>query len=129
MKAKILIICAGLAAIAAACNSKPVDQTTAITPPPPPIVQEQKLEVQMADTGFTPAKLSVKKGAKITFINTGLKAHWPAAGLHSSHDLVYDSKKKINPGESFEFTMDKIGEYRFHDHFNDDFVTEVEVTE
>ena len=60
--------------------------------------------------------------------------HWPASALHPTHtvypgsdiqkcgtsegDKIFDSCTGLNKGESFSFTFNEKGDWRYHDHLN-----------
>ena len=72
----------------------------------------------MMDSSFEPTKISIKKGTTVTFVNKGEDDHWPASNIHPTHEIYpeFDPHKPILPGNSWSFTFDKKGIWRFHDH-------------
>ncbi len=76
--------------------------------------------ISIGDTGFTPAKIVVKAGTTVTFMNNGQALHWPASTPHPVHtDLPdFDAKKGLATGEEYLFTFSKVGTWGFHDHLN-----------
>lgn len=84
------------------------------------------------DTGFSPGFLMVKKGTKITFLNSSKNALWPASDLHPTHarypgssinlcgtteeSLIFDSCHDIPPGSLWSFTFNEIDVWGYHNH-------------
>jgi plastocyanin len=109
------------------------DESTNTTnpPPPPPASNGQNNsnnnsnvltgEVMVDyNNGYTPATFTIKKGTKVTFHNKGTGQMWPASAPHPTHTDYpeFDPKKAIASGQSWSFTFDKTGTFRFHDHLN-----------
>lgn len=76
--------------------------------------------VLMLEKGFEPEKIVVKAGGKVTFINKDKVFRWPASDLHPTHTIYseFDPKEPIKPGDSWEFTFEKIGLWNYHDHLS-----------
>ena len=76
--------------------------------------------ISITDTGFEPAQVTVAVGAKVTFLNNGQALHWPASAPHPTHTALpgFDAKKGLATGESYSFTFDTAGVWKFHDHLN-----------
>lgn len=76
--------------------------------------------ISISDTGFTPAKIVVKAGTTVTFMNNGQALHRPASNPHPTHtDLAgFDAQKGLATGESYSFTFTKVGTWGYHDHLN-----------
>ncbi len=77
-----------------------------------------RIVIRMSDTGFSPSRLTIKKGQVVTFVNEGEHDHWPASNIHPTHevDAEFDPRKPIPPGQSWSFAFQKSGVWRFHDH-------------
>jgi plastocyanin len=67
---------------------------------------------------FSPATLTVKKGAKVTWTNEGDRPVWPASAPHPVHTDYpgFDAKTDLRKGESWSFTFDKVGSWNYHNH-------------
>ena len=78
--------------------------------------------VAYQNSRFTPEKITVKFGGSVTWINKSPNKLWVASGPHPSHALYpeFDSKKVIEPNESYTFTFTKKGYWGYHNHTNDD---------
>lgn len=86
------------------------------------------------DSGFSPSTIRVKIGATVTFKNESSKAMWPASAIHPSHKVysgtslqehcpdingtAFDACTGIQPGNSWSFTFQKKGNWKYHDHLN-----------
>jgi len=98
---------------------------------------QKVLSVVIKDDGFYPDKIVVKKGATITWVNEGENLHWPASNFHPNHTLYpetggclgskFDACRGLKKGESFSFTLNKVGVWPLHDHLSPGMVMTVEV--
>ncbi len=133
MQKKLIILSLGVLLIAAACNKSSTDQTNnnATTPPPtatppasnPPSVSppvSTDVTITYTASGFTPSTLTIKKGTMVTFVNNSSNSFWPASAPHPSHtDYVgFDAKQAIVAGQTWSFTFDKVGTWKYHDHLS-----------
>lgn len=68
--------------------------------------------------GFEPARVRLKKGGTVTFVTKINKPFWPASNPHPYHNTyaAFDSRKPIDPAESWSFTFNEIGIWQYHDH-------------
>jgi len=73
-----------------------------------------------AGGAFSPATLTVKKGTKVTWTNSGSAKVWIASDPHPVHNAYpgFDSGTDLSAGESYSFTFDKAGSWSYHNHFN-----------
>ena len=73
-----------------------------------------------AEGKYNPVYLKIKKGEKVTWLNQGSGNIWPAVGPHPTHDQYteFDAKRKIQPGENFSFTFDRVGIWQYHNHID-----------
>ena len=101
--------------------------------------------ITFTDAGYSPKTLTIKKGTTVTFKNESAKETWPASSMHPSHagydgttlrehcanqtSDVFDACGGIKPGESWVFTFNKVGDWKYHDHLAASFWGEVVVTE
>ncbi|KKT43481.1 MAG: Plastocyanin [Candidatus Wolfebacteria bacterium GW2011_GWE2_44_13] len=71
-------------------------------------------------TGFSPAPLTVKIGETVMFKNESVNPMWVASAPHPAHTDYpeFDAMKAIMPGESYSFTFNKIGTWKYHNHMN-----------
>ena len=99
------------------------------------IVEEEGTEelsseatVEITSSGFSPSTLTVAQGTTVTFVNMDSAEHWPASASHPTHTVypteggcigsTFDACEGLAQGESFEFTFDEVGEWKYHDHKN-----------
>ena len=93
---------------------------------------ELKADVSITAGGtFSPATLTVKKGASVTWTNSGSAKVWIASDPHPVHTGYpgFDSGTDLRAGESFTFTFDKTGSWSYHNHLNPTVKGTVIVTE
>ncbi len=114
----------------ATTTPEPTPQPTP-NPTTPPPAATQPVFVNITSSGFQPASITVKKGTSVTFVNDDTKPRWPASAPHPSHTDYpqFDPKQAIPPTDSWEFTFDKVGTWRYHDHLNPTQFGSVTVTE
>ena len=111
MKSLLLVIMV-LSILGAGCITQPVVGDT----------------VEITASGFDPNTLKVNVGETVTFVNKDSVSHWPASGIHPTHDLypeaggcigsTFDACGPLKPGESFSFTFNYKGTWTYHDHLN-----------
>ena len=68
----------------------------------------------------------------VTFFNEDSNKHWPASAMHPTHTLypgsgiekcgtgekIFDACKGLEQGESFSFTFNEKGSWKYHDHLS-----------
>lgn len=81
--------------------------------------------------GFYPEKITIKKGARVVWVNKSAKFSWPASDFHPVHNIYpeFDPKEPIASGEAWAFNFDKAGLWAYHDHLAPYFTGEVNVEE
>lgn len=74
----------------------------------------------LAEDGFAPAEITIRRGDTVTFRTTLGKPFWPASDFHPTHGIypAFDPERPIPPEESWSFTFDKAGSWRYHDHLS-----------
>lgn len=74
--------------------------------------------VLMKKDVFEPETVTIKKGATVEFKNMDSVARWPASNLHPTHTIYpqFDPRQPIDPGQSWQFTFEKEGQWKYHDH-------------
>ncbi len=97
-----------------------------------------KVGIDINDKGFSPETIVVPKGTTLVFTNTGSNLHWPASDFHPTHTLYpveggcigskFDACHGLNPGETFEFKLDRVGSWPIHDHLYPELTGEVKVS-
>lgn len=90
--------------------------------------------VEITSSGFSPQSLTISQGLAVTFINKGSALSWPASAVHPTHKVyprsdinkcatleeknIFDACKGLKRGESYSFTFNEKGSWRYHDHLN-----------
>ncbi len=76
--------------------------------------------IVLKETGFEPQNISIKKGSQIEFKTERNQPFWPASDLHPTHGIYpeFDPQEGIDPSQSWSFTFDKKGTWKYHDHLN-----------
>lgn len=101
--------------------------------------------VQIGANGFDPKSLEIAQGDTVVFENAGDEPHWPASNIHPTHRLYpesgsefcgtdqepssFDACGALMPGDSYSFTFNYPGLWRFHDHLHPEFSGKVNVLE
>ncbi len=88
-----------------------------VASPSETIVQEQR--VSLTDSGFEPAKITIKSGTKVTWTNSSGKEATVNSDPHPTHTNYPPlNLGRFNDGDSLSFTFDKPGTYGYHDHLD-----------
>lgn len=69
---------------------------------------------------FSPQVTNLKVGDVVIFRNKSTKSFWPASDPHPQHSLYpeLDPDKAVPAGGNWQFTFEKAGSWKFHDHLN-----------
>ncbi len=86
--------------------------------------------VTFTENGYSPASVTIKKGDVVRFENRANRDTWPASAFHPTHTIypekttgdclgsAFDACRGVPPGESWAFTFNHVGTWRYHDHLN-----------
>lgn len=76
--------------------------------------------IKMTPDAFEPSEVIIDENSTVIFVNQDKVKRWPASNLHPTHELYpeFDTKKTIQPGESWSFKPKKPGVWKYHDHEN-----------
>ncbi len=87
------------------------------------------VEVNYTDQGFIPAKISVKIGDTVHFINKSSEAMWVGSDEHPTHteysgttlrehcpDTAGTAFDQCGKGNDYSFTFTKAGSWNYHNH-------------
>lgn len=97
--------------------------------------------ITFTDSGFVPSSITIKKGQTVRWANNSGSKVWPASAVHPSHAVYpqkvasdclgssFDACRGLSQGESWDFTFDYAGEWKFHDHLNSSWRGSVTVSE
>ena len=92
------------------------------TPQRPVISPDEPVyaDVMMSQDGFRPAQLTIKKNTIVRFKNVGEGNMWPASNPHPNHTDYqdFDARRRVKPGETYEFKFARLGTWGYHDHLN-----------
>ena len=88
--------------------------------------------VSITDTGYDPQTVTIKKGSTVTWTNNSTAGNWPATAQHPTHTVypgsgiekcgteeeanIFDACRAIQPGETYSFTFNEVGEWGYHEH-------------
>lgn len=80
----------------------------------------KKWNVEIKNRRFFPSELKIKKGDTVMWTNSDSSPAWPASAVHPTHQVYpgFDALKGLSKGESYSFTFDKVGSWKYHDHLN-----------
>ena len=116
-----------LAILLVGCTQSQVQQVHLPSPSPPSSVESAN-NVEITASGFSPATLTVHQGDTVMFVNKDSSTHWPASAVHPTHNVYpesggcigskFDACKRLAEGESFSFTFNEKGSWKYHDHLN-----------
>ena len=91
-----------------------------INPSDVPVLAPKNQEVTMTADGFSPASLTIPSGTTVLFINKDTVGHWPASGVHPTHQVCpgLDALRIVQPDESYSFKFSEAKTCPIHDHLN-----------
>lgn len=80
--------------------------------------QQSAASIEYTDSGFSPQSVTIKIGETVKFTNNSSGEMWVASAPHPTHTDYpeFDAKKAYNRGESYFFTFEKKGTWKFHNH-------------
>jgi plastocyanin len=112
-----------------------IDQTPAVTDTTPASATTSPSQtglVAYRDYGFYPESLTVPLGTTVEFLNQSSGSMWVASAAHPSHtaysgtslsqhcpdttNSAFDECLAVAPKNSFFFTFDKVGTWKYHNH-------------
>lgn len=76
--------------------------------------------VTLDESGFIPQTISIKRGDTVEFQSALQEPFWPASDLHPTHGIYpeFDPQEPVEAGSSWQFTFDKSGSFKYHDHLS-----------
>ena len=100
--------------------------------PPSNNQASQENIIEMSSSGFSPLTLTIQQGETVIFKAMGSSNRWPASAMHPTHKVypgsdiekcgtseesnIFDACKGIQQDETYEFTFEEVGTWRYHDH-------------
>ncbi len=76
--------------------------------------------IKYTDNGFVPKSVTIKKGETVEWDNETTDSMWVASSPHPQHTDYpgFDQLKGAGKGESYSFTFDKAGNWKYHNHLD-----------
>lgn len=90
--------------------------------------------VAYTEKGFSPKSIAVTLGTTVTFVNQSSEGMWVASAAHPTHiiysgislnqhcpdttNAAFDECAAVASGDSFSFTFNKEGTWKYHNHMN-----------
>lgn len=86
---------------------------------PTPAAETTNSTIKITSAGFEPKNLTVKVGARVTWVNSSGSLTNISSATHPTHQ-VYPPLNLGNlpDGQSVSLVFDKSGSYTYHDHLN-----------
>jgi len=84
-----------------------------------PAPTSEEVIVRVTDSGYEPGSLTVGVGTTVTFVNESSRPVQTASAVHPTHQVLpeFDALRGFAPGESYSFTFQSPGTWRYHNHF------------
>ncbi len=81
---------------------------------------KNEAKVEITESGFAPASVTVKAGGKVTWVNKATALAWPASDPHPAHTGLsgFDAGLGLAKDAMYSFTFTTAGTYGYHDHLN-----------
>lgn len=107
-----------MALIGAAACSNAADGEPAVSPAASEAVEWSPAVVVYSSEGFAPERLEIAFGQTVTFVNKSQEPFLPASNIHPTHEIYaeFQAPSAVPAGESWEFTVDRPGFWRYHNH-------------
>jgi len=90
--------------------------------------EQEEVVVRLTDSGFVPKVVTINQGESVTWINESGNGMWVASANHPTHTVYpeksddnclgsdFDACRSFENSESWSFTFDTIGEWKYHNH-------------
>lgn len=136
MKTTMLIVAVAVLAVAGWLILKGGNNVVLNTPSPTPTSSPsgRTVTITYTDSGYSPSTVTVGKGDMVTWQNKSSSPMWTASAVHPTHTVypntsitlcdsdkplkIFDACAGVAPGQSWSFTFNYIGSWRYHDHLN-----------
>ena len=112
----------------------PASEQPSQQPPASQVPAVKENVVTYTNSGYSPSTLTIKKGETVTFKNQSSRSMWTASGVHPTHraysntsldehcpdttGIAFDACKGFLPGQSFSFTFNQVGTWKYHNHLS-----------
>ena len=82
------------------------------------------------NSGFSPFSTTIQQGQTVTWVNESSRSVWVASAFHPSHTVypeksaddclgsAFDTCRRVSVGESWSFTFDSAGSWKYHNHLS-----------
>ena len=110
----LLVVVAIIAAIALLSSKPKADEHASMQPSPTATVEQpaDANSVIISNYTFSPVTLKVKKGTKVTWTNHDTVKHDVVSD--SSQTVTGPESPLLGKNETFSFTFDSVGTYKYH---------------
>lgn len=106
-----------------------VSPSPTASPSPSITIEDEELDISgektthdiiISKNGVSPQNLTIKAGDTVRFTNNDSDLHWPASGVHPTHQICsgFDALHGLKQGEAYSFTFEEPKECPFHGHLN-----------
>lgn len=91
--------------------------TTSTTTSP---TRPKTMTVIYTGTTFVPNTLNINKEDTVLFLNQSSQGMWVASAPHPTHTDYpeFDQEMTVGNGDSYRFTFQRVGTWRYHNHQN-----------
>ncbi len=74
--------------------------------------------MRYTDDGFVPKRIEIDVDDRVRFLNESSGNIRPAFNIHPTHQIYpeFDANQPVRPGDSWVFTFDNAGFWRYHNH-------------
>jgi len=95
------------------------------------VAPDQDVTIIRTSNGYKPKEVTISLGQTVLWTNESDDFQWPASNVHPTHRIYseFDSLRPLDPNESWSFTFERVGEWRFHDHLRANFTGIITVVE
>ncbi|MEK9184849.1 MAG: hypothetical protein AAB866_01640 [Patescibacteria group bacterium] len=110
-------------------NPSEVSEESEITTEQETTTTPRTYTIEILSSGFSPSTLTINSGDVVTWTNRdSYSSHWPASAIHPAHSVYpetggcigskFDACQGLSNGETYSFTFNEKGTWKYHDHLN-----------
>jgi len=128
--------------ISPSSNSQASEQIASLENGLVPTQSDGQVIITFTDSGFSLDTVTIKKGESVTWVNQSNEGMWVASAAHPTH-IVYSGTAlnehcpdtadtafdQCGTGNSYTFTFDKTGTWKYHNHVDASKTGTIVVTE
>ena len=80
----------------------------------------ETISISITQDGFLPETMLITQGQTVTWVNESDEPHWIASNPYPTSDDFpeLNSEEPINLGDSYTFTFEETGEFKYHDRLD-----------